>query len=229
MIENFITQEKILQGEPHLDSYLAIENQLDFTDITDEAFDEYLNDVKNQKVDLRKLGKRLSLQISVTKTAAFDGIISEVDNVERRRLVIEVVALTGDAVFSLQGSNDETTFSDVKTDIQFNITGNHIYLFSSIYKFYRLRLISIGITITYSAYLYETTFDFPLLYLMRAKIYHSIYHRNGDDAFKEKSDTYQAKYVEKLVNTHYFYDESDDEEISEDETEDDLGEVVFRP
>lgn len=228
MIENYITQERILQGEPYLDSYLA-ENQLDFTEITDEAFDEYLNDVKNQQVDLRKLGKRLSLQTSVTKTDTYDSAISEVDNIERRRLVIDVTDLTGDAVFALQGSNDESTYCDVKTDIQFSVKGSHAYLFSSVYKYYRLQLTSIGTTITYSAYLYETTFDFPLLYLMRSKIYYSIYHRNGDDSFKEKADTYQAKYMDKLVNTHYFYDESDDEEISVDETEDNLGEVTFRP
>lgn len=228
MIENYITQERILQGEPHLDSYLA-ENQLDFSEVTDEAFDEYLNDVKNQKVDLRKLGKRLTLESSGTQTAAFTGTASTEDFVERRRLVINVTAITGDAVFALQGSNDESTYYDVKTDIQFSVTGEHVYVFSSVYKFYRLNLTSIGTTITYSAYLYETTFDFPLLYLMRSKIYHSIYHRNGDDSFKEKADTYYAKYQDKLVNTHYFYDESDDDLISEGEKEDDLKEVVFRP
>lgn len=228
MIENYITQEKILQGEPHLDSYLS-EVQLDFTEITDEAFDEYLNDVKNQKIDLRKLGKRLTLESAVTKTAAFTGTVSEEDFVERRRLVINVTTITGNTVFALQGSNDEVTYYDVKTDIQFDSKGEHTYLFSSIYKFYKLNLTSITTTITYSAYLYETTFDFPLLYLMRSKIYHSIYHRNGDDSFKEKADTYQTKYMDKLVNTHYFYDTSDDEAISEDETEGDLKEVTFRP
>lgn len=228
MIENYITQARVLQGEPHLDDYLS-DSQLDYEEITSEAFDEYLNDVKNQRQDIRKLGKRLFLEATaLTKTEAYTGTISDEDFVERRRLVIDVTAITGTAVFKLEGTNDGgTTYYNVKTDIQFNNTGRHTYLISDIYKKYRLSLVSIGTTITYTAFLYETTFDFPLLYLIRSKIYHSLYHRAGDDAFKEKSDTYMEKYRDKLVNTHYIYDADDSESITEDETETSTTDVTF--
>lgn len=233
MIENHITQERILQGEPHLDSYLS-DSQLDYEEITSEAFDEYLNDVKNHRVDLRKLGKRLPLEATaLTKTAAYTGTKSNEDLIERRKLVIDVTVINGAAVFKLEGTNDNgTTYYEVRY-IQFNNTGKHTYLITDVYKRYRLSLVSItsasegSETITYTSFLYETTFDFPLIYLIRSKIYHSLYHRGGDDAFKEKSDTYMDKYRDKLANAHYFYDADDSGDITVTETEVSTTDVTF--
>lgn len=240
MIESYLTHGKILEGEPYLDGYLKQGEQIDFKDIMDEAYHQYLTDVKNRRKDLRKLGIRLSLQTSVTKTAAFDSIISAQDFVERRRLVIDCTDITGNAIFNLQGTNDDGTnyydissliMEDGKTgeDIQFSTIGKRPFVFMDVYEKYRLRLISIGTTITYSAYLYETTFDFPLIYLTRAKIYNSLYLRQSDDNFLQKAEKYENMYGAALEDTYYFYDKSGDETISEEEAETSIGEVTFRP
>ena len=219
MIESFITQEMILKGEPHLDNYLS-DSQLSFDDIAEESFSEYLQDVKNQKFDLRKLGKQLSLQTEVSNTSAYTGTWTTEDYVERRRLVINITAQVGNAVFALQGSDDKTTIYDVKTDIQTAKAGKYNYIFNNVYKYYRLKLISIVTSITYTGYLIETTFDFPIIFLTRAKIYHSLFLRDSSDAFEKKYELYMDKYRNLLTNeTNYIYDADDTGDISEDEAE----------
>ena len=229
MIEDFITHERLLKTEPAIDGYLS-STQINFDEIINDAFEEYLNDVKNQNYIVRKLGKRLSLQASVIKTTAFDSAISDEDKVERRRLIIDISAITGTSVFSLQGSNDDgDNYTDVKTGIIITQEGNYDYTFWNVFKKYRLRLLSIGTTVTYSADLYETTFDFPLLYKKLSKIYYSLFHKSGDDAYQTKAENYENRYQQALSTTHYFYDEDDTGDISADEAEQDTRQIIFRP
>jgi hypothetical protein len=201
MVENFITQERIIQGEPSLDDYLR-SDQIDFSSICSEAYDEYLCDMKDRRVDLRRLGLRLELPN--------DESLSELDVAERRRVVI---ATSGASIFTLQGTNDED-LTDIQT-FTFTESGTYSFLIFNTFKYYKL--VKVSGTVTYSAYMYETTFDYPLLYLMRSKIYYSLYHRNGDDAFKEKAEKYHFDYMKKVADkpaSHYYYDENDDGEVS---------------
>lgn len=231
MIQNYITQEEILKGEPHLDSYLK-SSELSYSNIVDEAFNEFLSDIKNQRYDLKKLGVKLSLQTSVTKSAAYSGDWSTEDFVERRRLIVNVTSTDGNAIFKIEGSNDDdyaTTYT-IKDDIQFTKNGENTFLINDVYKFYRFSLVSISTgNITYTADLYETTFDYPMLFLIRSKIYHSLYVSNNNDAFKEKSDTYYSKYMDRITNGYYPYDLDQSGTIEEDESNQIGNTVTFTP
>jgi len=204
MIENFITQARIIQGEPALEDYLR-SGQSSFNEVSAEAYDEYLCDMKDRQIDLRRLGLRLDLPD--------DESVSAEDTVERRRIVITT---DGAMVFTLKGCKTaDGTFEDV-SDIVITAAGEHTELFYKTFKFYKLeRTDGTGV---YSAYLYETTFDYPLLYLIRSKVYFSIYHRSGDDAFREKSEHYKKEYQMKVADkpaSHYYYDFNDDGKVSD--------------
>ena len=82
---------------------------------------------------------------------------------------------------------------------------------------------------TYSSDLYSTRFDFPLLYKKLSRIYYSLFHKNGDDAFLTKSEYYENKYQASLVNTQFPIDEDLSGDVSEDELDTDTHQVVFRP
>jgi hypothetical protein len=229
VIENFIDTARLIKNEPALQNYFQ-SNQLNYDDISSESYEEYLNDVKNQRIDLRKLGIRLPLVISSTQTSATDNPwTSNDDIVERRRLIIDVTACVGNAVFSLQGSPDTTVVTDIRTNIVISQAGNYSYIFQKTFKRYRLRLLSIGTSITYSSELYETTFDEPLLCLTLSNIFGSLYHSSGKDAFQDKFKYYRDKYLDKLVNTHYFYDEDESGLISLDEALQSQEQITLRP
>ena len=208
MIENFITSERIYQGEPALEDYLRAD-QSSFSEVITEAFDEYLCDMKDRQVDLRRLGLRLVIPADET--------VSEEDTVERRRVV---VTSDGVIVLSLLGCNtSDGTFEAIRS-IVITEASTVSYLIYTTYKYYKLEVVS-G-SATYSAYMYETTFDYPLLYLIRSKIFYSIYHRGGDDAFREKAEYYKNEYMAKVANkpaSHYYYDIDDSGEITDYEAD----------
>lgn len=219
MIENWITHARIVQGEPALDDYL-MSDQSSFDDIIDEAYDEYLCDMKDRQVDLRRLGIQLTLPIDET--------VSAEDTVERRRIVLTVDGLYE---FTLQGCNtSDGTFEDVK-EIATTGAGATSYILPKTFKYYKL-IVDSG-SGTYSAYLYETTFDYPLLYLMRSKVFFSVYHRNGDDAFKEKAEYYKNEYKMKVSDkpaSHYYYDYDDSGDVSDYEADKpSIHKITIRP
>lgn len=203
MIENYITHNRIIQGEPALEDYLRRDTD-SFQSIIDEAFDEYLCDMKDRQVDLKKLGVHLPIPK--------DGV-SEEDTIERRRVVVYA---NDEGFLVLQGSNTKDgTFIDIK-NLDIPSEGKFDFIFSALFKFYKIRYESGDIS-DWSAYLYETTFDYPLLYLMRSKIYLSLYNRNGDDAFKEKAEYYRNEYLQKVADkpaSHYYYDFDGDGKVT---------------
>lgn len=226
MIETYLTHDDIIAGEPALDEYLR-SNQIDFNPVKDEAFRELLTDFKARDLSIRKLCKRLIVEDSGTKTVAFTGTTSAVDNVERLRLNISVTAITGNAFFTFQGTNDEVTYYDL-----FNLTiskkGLYHYLLTEVYESYRLNLISIGTTITYSAYMNETIYDLLHLYKTRYMIYRSLMATQGD-IWQGKFEQYLAMYTDLLNTGRFIYDSDDDESIDTDEANQDIRRVYFAP
>lgn len=228
MIESFLTHADVVKGEPALDDYLR-EDQTSFDEIIEEARTDMMKDLIDMNFQIRKLCKRLSLQTSVTKTAAFDSDLSDEDFAQRLRLVIDVTDKTGTAVFDIQGTDDDgTTYYDILTSITISETGKQSFLLTQLYKKYRLKLISIGTTITYSSYLVETSLEKLHLYKTRAKIYESLRALAGDH-YQGKAESYMQMYEKMLSDTRLYYDDDDDGEISEDNAEDDSRQVVFRP
>jgi len=173
----------IERGEPAISDYLRT-GQGDYSKISLEAMTDMTRDFDNMNFDIKRLCKRLSLQTSVTKTAAFTGTLSDEDYASRRILVIDSTAQTGDAVFTLQGSGDGgTTYYDIKlsndsgtssTTQTISAAATNAFVFNNTYKKYRLKLVSIATTITYSAYLIEESFTNLHRDLARAYVYRSL-------------------------------------------------------
>jgi hypothetical protein len=225
MIESFLTHEMIISGEPALDDYLR-SDQLDFTSIKDESFNEMLKDLIDQNLDIKKLCKRLSLQTSVTKTAVYTGVKSDEDYAQRLRLVIDVTAITGAHSFTLQGTdNDGVNYYDVSTGLTLSKKGVYTYLISGMYKKYRLNLVVSGTTITYSSYMIEEQYTILHRLKTRADIYHSLMAAQGD-MWQGKFEQYLMKYEKSLSDTKFHYDEDDSGEISEGEGESNINENV---
>ena len=171
MVESFLTQNLLTRGETAIGDYLRT-GQSDYSNIWKESFADMLLDFDTMDLNIRQLCERLSLQASVTKTAAFTGAISDQDYAQRMRLVIPVSAITGSAVFTLQGSDDEgSNYEDITMvaddgdsgtthTISAIATGDrsNSYIITRMYEKYRLKLISIGTTITYTAYMIENIY-----------------------------------------------------------------------
>lgn len=238
MIESYLTHEMVIQGEPALDDYLR-STQVDFNDIKQESFTDLLKDLKDQNLRLKRLCTPLSLQSSVTKTAAFDGTISAQDYVERLRLVIKVTAITGNGIFTLQGSDDGgTTYYDVdlvdsnfatSDAVTITETGAHTFLLTNVYDKYRLQLVSIDTTITYSSYLIEDTYTTMHREKTRMKIYSSLMS-TPNDVWDNKYKYYQDSYLSMLSNTKFVYDSDESSAIDEDEANANINQTItFRP
>jgi hypothetical protein len=236
MIKSFLTHSQVIQGEPALDDYLR-SDQINFDDIRIEAFSDMLKELIDQNLDMKLMCLPLVLQESATKTAAFTGEDSDIDYAQRTRLELKVTALTGDAVFSIEGTNDNETYetidvisgSSISDSMAVTITGTTNYILTGVYKYYRLNLLSIGTTVTYSANLYENTYSIIHRELTRKKIYGSLMAQQGD-VWAGKYLYYRDIYDSLLKTSKFYYDSDDDGDYSEYESERNLNvNVVFRP
>lgn len=228
MIESKLSTQDINNMRPSL-ADMYPDNQDDWDLQITEAFKEVTADIQEMGWNIRKLCKRYSLQSTVTKTATYTGTITEnEDNLQRLRIVINVTELTGSAVFLLEGTNDDgTTYTIVKGDMNIDAVGEYTTTITNVFKKYRLSITGISDTITFDAYLIETTFERIHLYKTLEIIY-GLLNALREDVYSEQVNTFAQKYLDKLNSVQFAYDEDDDEEISEDESEINNQEVMFR-
>ncbi len=234
MIESYLTTTDINNREPELVN-LYPDGETSWSDQLSDALAEVVQDVKDSGWNVRRLCKRYSLQASVTKTTTFTGTMTSTeDYLQRLRLVINVTAIattgTGRSVtFSLEGTDDDgVMWNSINSSISVTATGNTTIIFSSVYKKYRLSITAFTTitTITYSAYLIETTFERLHLYKTMELIYR-LQNRLSGDVYSEKEKRYLDMYLDKLNSTRFAYDEDDDETISESESEENNQNVSF--
>lgn len=239
MVESFVTQNMVVRGETAIGDYLET-GQSDYSNIWKESFSDLLLDLDSMDLDTRQLCERLSLQISVTKTAAFNGTISSEDYAHRMRLVIPVSAITGDAVFTLQGSDDDgTTWTAIQLISDDGTSGTTVtistaatgdsansYSITRLYKKYRLQLISIGTTVTYIGYMVEELYTALHRDKTRANIYRSLMATDGD-IWAGKYEEYEMRYNKRLSEGRFRVDYTDDGEISKTEGEKVMSNIRF--
>ncbi len=238
MVESFLSTNMITRGEPGISGYLQT-GQSDFSNIWKEAFTDLLTDLIDSNLNVRQLCKQFSLQASVAKTAAFTGAISSEDFAQRMRLVIPVSARDGTGVFTLQGTDDGSTYSNITlvgddgestTTVSISAVAigdsSNSYLITKLYKKYRLKLISIGVSITYSAYMIEEIYTSLHRDKARANIYRSLIATEGD-VWEGKFDEYIERYNSRMSTGKFVIDISDDESISEGEGEIHIQNVRF--
>jgi len=231
MIESQLTNTMVLASEPMLANHYKT-GVTSYSDMITESRTIMIQDIINQKYEVRKLCKRLSLQASVTKTAAFTGSQSTRDYAQRSRIVVTVSSLTAassTATLTLKGSNTvsgaESTYTTVAT-IAVTSATSYTVTFTDLYKYYRLDL-ALGTTtsITYSAYLIEEVYTILHLYLTRALVFNQLAGKGEE--FIRKHDLYMDKYYALLESGLKIYDEDDDESIEDSESEDSGTEVRF--
>ena len=231
MIESFLTQNLVERGETAIVDYLRTD-QSDYSNLMKESFADLLLDFDEMGFDWKQLCERLSIQSSVTKTAAFTGAASDEDFAQRMRLVIPVTAITGDAIFTLQGTDDDgTNYEDItlvsddgtaSTTVTISAAAfgdsSNSYLITRPFKKYRLKLISIGNTVTYSSYFIEEVYTILHRDKTRANIYRSLM-ANEADLWTGKWEQYESVYNGRLANGRFRVDYTDDNKISETEGE----------
>ncbi len=229
MIESFLTQNMLVRGETSIADYLET-GQSNYGNITKESFADLLLDFDSMGLEIRQLCERLSLQTSATKTAVFNGTKSKQDYAQRMRLVIPVSVVTGSAIFTLQGTDDEgVTYADIEMISDNGDSGTtktisavaigddaNSFSITRLYEKYRLQLISIGTTVTYTAYLIEEVYTSLHRDRTRANIYRSLMANEGD-IWSGKFEEYELKYNKRLSEGRYRVDYTDDGEISKAE------------
>ena len=236
MIESYLTQNMITRGETAIAQYL-ITGQSDYGDIRKEAFTDLQLDLINRGYELRRLCKRFYLEeTALTKTAAYTGAVSNEDFAQRMRLVIPVTAITGTGVFTLEGTDDDgTTYTAISlisddetqgTTVSITSAATYSYLITALYKKYRLKVISIGTTVTYTAYMVEEVYTHIHRDRTRAKIYQSLISASPE--YTEKYNMYMESYNRLITEGVKIVDVGDDGDISEDEGKQEPLKIIFR-
>jgi len=237
MIESFATQNMIVRGETAIADYLR-SGQSDYTKLLNEGWAEVMRDLINKNLDIKLLCNRLVLQGAVTKTATFDGAISGEDFANRMRLVINATAITGTAVFTLQGTADAgTTYEDIivindsdSSDSAITITDTGIksYILMKQFDKYRLRITTAPTTVTYSSFMIEDIYTELHLRKTRENIYRSLISARNDD-YDYKRSLYADSYNRLLSEGKMPYDVDESGAITEDEGVRVSSNIVFRP
>ena len=227
MVETYLTDQLVIKGNPSLDDYRRTDSA-SFQDVIDECWGDVVSDLIDMGLDVKRIYKKLSLQTSVTKTAAFTGTLSDEDYANRRRLLISVTTLTGTAVIKLSGT-DDSTYYEIET-YTITETGNYNYRISKLYKKYRLDLVSVGTTITYSSDLIEDSFTDLHRDLTRSRIYEDLWSSQNETSYNDKADMYRKRYEQRLNTLKFSYDSDDSGDIVEDEGENKITQrIKFMP
>ncbi len=218
MLKTYVTNEDIIEFEPALDDYLR-STQTDFQDQIDKTFEILIQDLKSNGLKIKLLCTPLELQASVSKTTSFTGTGVE-DEIERRYWILTVTANSGSCIFTLEGSNDNATYTTVTTQA-ISQTGTYTNLIQTIYDYYRVSFS--GSSATYSSQLVEESFFFTHLYLTLWNIYTSLQSQVGD-MWESKAIKYWELYQTTLKSIKYSYDEDDSGDVGEEE-----GVKTYRP
>lgn len=214
MLKTYVTHADLLKFEPRVDDYLA-SDQDDFTDIIASAKEILTQDLKSNKLELKKLCTPLELQATVAATTSNAGTKVE-DEIERRFLVITVTAISGTATFTVLGTNSSSTEPDqaVLTKV-ITATGTYTELFDNVYKYYTIDYA--GTTCTYKAELVEESFYLAHVYMSLNRVYQQMRHRVGS-TWESKADYYMQLYEVMMKNIVHSYDEDLSGDVDKEET-----------
>lgn len=140
--------------------------------------------------------------LGVAATSNETTLSSVEDYHTRLRFAIDVKAITGSKTIVLQGSNDQTIWTDVIPNTVTE-TGLTSYLFNSAFRFYKVVMTTASGSIDYKAYLTETIFDLFLAYKWLELILRDNSSVPGDD-YEKKAEYYEKEYDE-LFDSDVWY------------------------
>lgn len=214
MIESHISSTDLTNNEPKLSDFLT---SAQLTQVVKDAKDLLLhrleNRLPNKGYDLRRLCKRLNLTVATT---------SSEDTIGRRRLVLQLSSAAANT-FKLEGSNDESTFTEIfsSTVLSLSTTTSFTKVIGvddsnvGVFKYYKLTQVT-GSTSLSLAYLVETTFELPHLYLALSMAFKKLqFLRN--DAYEQQAGYYEELFNQAWDNMKYSFDSDDDDDLDDDD------------
>lgn len=216
MLRTYVTHSELLKYEPRIDDYLA-SDQNDYTDIIASAKEILTQDLKSNKLELKKLCVPLVLHTGAETTS--DTGVTKEDLIERRFLVLTISALSGTATFTFKGTNTQggTPDNTIKT-VVITETGEYTYIFDEVYKYYSLDY-SGTTSCTYTAWLVEESFYLAHVYLSLNRIYQQNRHRINGNVWEVKAEYYNQLYETQMRNIVHSYDSDLDGDTDEGEME----------
>jgi hypothetical protein len=209
-----VTHEDIINQEGVLDSYLR--EQLDWNTKIENAKVFVRQELKNSSKQLKKLCVPLYFkneddETSLTSSGSFQSEITSQDLVERLRFYVNASSVTNNVTFTLFGSNDGTTFTQVKgikpgtviDNIVLTQNGEDSFIVQRSYDYY---YITVSGTASFEAYMVETIFELPVLFKAIEYIYKDLQAEQGSN-FDAKAEFYAGMYNDAFNTALYSYDE----------------------
>lgn len=200
MLRNFSTATDLNRYIPEKDKYLW-KGQTDFSDQITGAEQEVITDLKIKGYKPHKL--MTPLTVTTTETE---------DVVSAGRLVVNCTVHSVDGVVTLLGCNTSDGTYETVTTLSITATGETSVLFTKMYSYYK---ISNTGTITFSAYLVETSYDLLFIYKTLEIISQNNY-KDGAERWGELATWFNEKY-QRLISTMPVYEDTDtDGEVTDE-------------
>jgi len=236
MIQTFVTHKDIVDEQPSLQERLQ-QGQISFTDIITKSYAEVLLDIRNMGYNLRKLGVPLILldatsTVPTTTETTYTSDTSLEDFVNVGRAVVELNSRVVDNTFTIQGTDDEVTWTNVAT-IYTLAKGTYSTLLSDFYKYYRVVISDTAgtsdplIVPDCKVTMIETVYFYLHLYKTVASIYSTL-GRRVSDFWESKMMEYQNKYSKLLTSGLFIVDTDDDKVLSETDSKIDTRVIGIR-
>lgn len=220
MFRNYITSSHILQHYPILKDYRidrGSDNEHDFTDEIQNAFEEVSSDMRNLDYDLKKIYVPMSLKSSLQSYETWTETVSTTGDSfaghNENRFVVEVTSIANTTTFILEGSNDGT-FWKIVSSLSFAETGTKSIAFPERWSNYRYKSITDD-SVTFCAYVVDAQCDFLVVWKTVMNVLLPSIGK-GDTA-KMLYDELKAMYMFTLSNLKLDIDEDESETIDDDE------------
>lgn len=226
MLSNYITDAELKKYHPNLSKQLWLNTSTYINQIS-ESFQIVVTDMVNKgfnprlimiPFDLKKPTSSASnaFPYSSTETASTTGSSHELD-LNLKRFVTNVSAISGIWKVKLQGSNDNSTWEDI-TELTFTSLGIQSVVYDGTYKYWRyISTEESAGSITYQVFLEDTAFDKLIIY----KTFHMIFsdfRKVPQDSWDMLVMNYQAQYDNLLTALKFMYDSNDDGTIEKEES-----------
>ena len=210
MLRTYVTHARVVQFEPALADYLR-SDETDHSTTIASAKEILTQDLRSNRLELKRLCTPLSLQASTSETTSNTGDKSDEDS---------CTAVGGTEVFTLQGTNDDAseTWTTIDT-LTFTDTGDDNLIFDDVYRFYRVNYS--GTSATYSSDLYEESFYLAHIYKSLEMIFNKLKSNAGDN-WETQRDFYVMQYGTMMNNIIHTYDKNLDGNISLGEEDEQL-------
>lgn len=216
MLRNLLTEADLRAYIPNIDLI-----QWTGTDDYSAQIEAAEREVRDDLYSIMGL-KSSSLRPDLTLNAGTTSITSSTtsseieDEADRKRLVCNVTAFSGTShTVTLEGSNDETTWTTVTT-LTITETGVESALLPLQFTYYKATVAVSSGAMTANIYLTETIYDTLFAYKTLAIILQALIKTDGDQ-WSIKASYFHEMYEKKLSSYKMFYDANLDGTLDEGE------------